>query len=66
MQDLLRQVAQAKEGELSVARDAITAVKTEQQSQTESLQHAISAETEQLRYISALSIPASQLLHQLG
>jgi hypothetical protein len=51
MQELLRQVTRAKEVELSVARDAIAAVKSEQESQAESLQQALRAETEQLRYL---------------
>ena len=50
MRELLRQVAQAKELELSAARDSIAAVKSEQESQTASLQQAIRAETEKFRY----------------
>ena len=50
MRELLRQVAQAKELELSAARDSIAAVKSEQESQTASLQLAIRAETEKFRY----------------
>ena len=49
MRELLRQVAQAKELELSVARNSIAAVKSEQESQTTALQQAIRAETEQFR-----------------
>jgi len=50
MQELLRQVTRAKEVELSVARDAIAALKSEQESQSESIKQAIRTETAQLRY----------------
>lgn len=50
MQELLRQVTRAKEVELSVARDAIAALKSEQESQSESIKEAIRTETAQLRY----------------
>ena len=60
MQELLRQVTRAKEVELSVARDAIVALKSEQEAQTESIKQGIRAETAQLRYTARATLAHSQ------
>ena len=57
MRELLRQVTEDKEAELVAARDAVATVKSEQDSQTASLQQAIRAEAEQHRCATTLYSP---------